>query len=242
MKPIIVSRRLYFSVSLCAAQRSPQTGVVFISYVWAKRTSAEIFRWYLRNYYRLHSEGMGKILFSQVSVCLSRRMVLPSGWPRVPLPPCVMGGGGYPYPSQSGYPILPIGGTPFPGLDGGYPIPRSRWGYPVPRSGWGTPSQVRTGVPLMQTWVGGYPRPDVGTGQGGTPNRNSIACTCNAAGGGMPLGFTQEDFLVIFYFLLLFARVGDRRISLKTRFRACNVYFMRSLPLFVVKQFRNSFD
>ena len=30
---------------------------------------------------------------------------------------------------------------------------------------------------------------------GGTPNRKNIACTCYAASG-MPIAFTQEDFLV----------------------------------------------
>ena len=63
------------------------------------------------------------------------------------------------------------GGYPQPGLDGG----RGTWGNPPPaRSGWcggGTPS---TPPPIGQS---------------------SIVSTCYAAGG-MPLAFTQEDFLV----------------------------------------------
>ena len=64
------------------------------------------------------------------------------------------------------------------GGGGGYHLPRSRWeGYPLLRSRQGvSPSQVQVG--------------------GGT-YWNSIACTCYAAGG-MPLAFTQEDFLVSF--------------------------------------------
>ena len=52
------------------------------------------------------------------------------------------------------------------------------------------------GTPVL-TWDGGTPHQGQVPGQdwGGTPNWNSIACTCYAAGG-MPLAFTQEDFLV----------------------------------------------
>ena len=60
------------------------------------------------------------------------------------------------------------------------------WGDPISGLGrGGTPSQV---------WVGGYPI----SGLGGVPPP-SIASTCYAAGG-MPLAFTQGDFLVAFIF------------------------------------------
>ena len=59
-------------------------------------------------------------------------------------------------------------GVPQPGLNGrGYPIP-----------GVGVPSQV---------WMVGGTQPPI--------RQSSIASTCYAAGG-MPLAFTQEDFLV----------------------------------------------
>ena len=66
------------------------------------------------------------------------------------------------------YPISGLGrGYPIPGLDGG-------GGVPHPRSGWcgGVP-----GVPPLPT------------------RQSSIASTFYAAGG-VPLAFTQEDFLV----------------------------------------------
>ena len=79
-------------------------------------------------------------------------------------------GGGYPVPG------LWVRGYPIPGLGRGYPPARSgRWGGGVP---W-VPPTTRTG------W-GTHP-----------PSRqSSIASTCYAAGG-MPLAFTQEDFLVL---------------------------------------------
>ena len=85
------------------------------------------------------------------------------------------------------------GGTPIQ-LMGGTPSLPDRGGTPHPRSGRGVPpSQVRMGgstpIPGQD---GGYPHPR--SGRGGTPNWNSTACTCYAAGG-MPLAFTQ-DFLV----------------------------------------------
>ena len=54
--------------------------------------------------------------------------------------------------------------------------------------------------------VGGYPGipPRPGLDDRGTPppiRQSSIASTCYAAGG-VPLAFTQEDFLVLTYFLL----------------------------------------
>ena len=63
--------------------------------------------------------------------------------------------------------------------DGEYPLPRSgQEGMSLPRSGWGVP--------------------DLGPGLRVPSNQNSIACTCYAAGG-MPLAFTQKDFLVRFW-------------------------------------------
>ena len=80
------------------------------------------------------------------------------------------------------------GGVPGPGLDGGR----------------GVPGQVQPG--------GGVPGPGLDGGEGGVPGPHLdggegtpkffffffyTACTCYTAGG-MPLAFTQEDFLVIF--------------------------------------------
>ena len=73
-----------------------------------------------------------------------------------------------------------------------------RDGTPILPDGGGVPpSQVRMGggcIPILGHNRGrGVPHVQVRTG--GTPNRNSTACTCCAAGS-MPLAFTQEDFLV----------------------------------------------
>ena len=90
-------------------------------------------------------------------------------------------------------PQVQVGGTPSQVQVGGYPIPGpGRWGYPIPGPGpgrGGTPSQV-WGDTLSQVWGGysGYPP--------------GIASTCYGyAAGGMPLAFTQEDFLVFVLFL-----------------------------------------
>ena len=124
-------------------------------------------------------------------------------------------GGGTPYsPDGGGTPSFPTGEVPPSFLMGGTPI-QSQWGYP--------PSQVRTRSTPSQVRMGsspqGYPHPDLGwlmppppfsrmgiphaiqvrsevRTEMGTPIWNSIACTCYAAGG-MPLAFTQEDFLVV---------------------------------------------
>ena len=61
---------------------------------------------------------------------------------------------------------------------GGSTVILPDWGYPHPRLGQGA----------------GYPHPR--SGRGHTPDQNSTACTCYAAGG-MPLAFTQ-DFLVCY--------------------------------------------
>ena len=99
-----------------------------------------------------------------------------------------MGGEGTPSQVRmgGGYPLARSGqeGTPFPGWDeGGVCHPRSGWRYPFPGQYGGY-----LGYPLSVAWG---PR----SGWGGTPNWNSMACTCLAAGG-MPLAFTQEDFVV----------------------------------------------
>ena len=95
------------------------------------------------------------------------------------------GGGGT--PSQVWLGGYPMGwGTPpdlrwstLPDLGWGTPPPDLGWGTPPPNLGWGTPPRPGTG----------YPPPP------------SIASTCYGyAAGGMPLAFTQEDFLVFVYF------------------------------------------
>ena len=92
---------------------------------------------------------------------------------------------------------------------GGYPVPSLGRGVPQPRSGrGGTPSQVSPegdkGPPVLEWGYPpgsgmGYPPPDLGWGTPQTWDRvpsPSIGSTCYAVGG-MPLAFTQEDFLVI---------------------------------------------
>ena len=111
-----------------------------------------------------------------------------------------------------GYPISGLdlgGGNPIPGPDGGYLIPGpDGGGYPILLMG-GTPSKIRMGgtwdgvphsrldgsTPLdgsypIQDWMG-YPCPRLD----GVPPPISKASTCYAVGG-VPLAFTQEDFLV----------------------------------------------
>ena len=121
-------------------------------------------------HYRPPSEGWGKVIFS---VC-----------PHLP-----WGGGGT--TSQvwvGGYPISGLG-RGGPGGGGGTPSQVQVGGYPIPGPGrGGTPSQVQ---------VGGYPIPGPGRGVPVVPPPG-IASTCYGyAAGGMPLAFTQEDFLVI---------------------------------------------
>ena len=81
---------------------------------------------------------------------------------------------------MQGYPIGKDGGTPFSGL----------------RRGTLHPDLEE--VPNCPNLGRGITHPDLSPGQEevGTPNWNNIACTCYAAGG-MPLAFTQEDFLVL---------------------------------------------
>ena len=74
------------------------------------------------------------------------------------------------------------GGGPDPALEGEYLI--------QPWTGGGIP---------IQSWMGGYPISGGGTPCPGTPP--GIASTCYGyAAGGVPLAFTQEDFLVSFSF------------------------------------------
>ena len=117
--------------------------------------------------------GSMPLAFTQEDFLVTNHIQKGGGWYRVP----------YSHPSWQGVPILP---------ERGYPHP-SQWGreYPHP---------VLMGVPHPVP-MGGYPHPRSGSpprqqeGGGGTPNWNSIACTWQSAGG-MPLAFTQEDFLV----------------------------------------------
>ena len=140
-------------------------------------------------------------------------------------PSQVWTGGGNPIPGpDGGYPIPgPDRGYPIPGLDGERVPHSADGGYPHPKSGQGG----YPGVPPIQDWMGypclrldGYPSPiqdwmgypqtgwDTAlskTGWGtpspsktgwGTPPPISKASSCYSAGG-VPLAFTQEDFLVI---------------------------------------------
>ena len=91
-------------------------------------------------YYLLHSEEMGKVLFSQVSVCPHFQGGTPFWLMEGGTPSFLIG---VPHPSQwEGTSILPNGGIAiFPGGDGGtHP---SRQGYP--------PSQVRMVYPPVGT-------------------------------------------------------------------------------------------
>ena len=146
----------------------------------------------LSRHYRPRTYVRREVMFSQVCVCSGGVPHLRSGG----VPHLRSGGvGGYPISGLGGYPIsgrgwgvphLRSGGYPISGLGGvlhlrsrGVPHLRSR-GVPHLRSGGGTPSQV-WGVPQV------------------TPPPPGIASTCYGyAAGGMPLAFTQEDFLVSF--------------------------------------------
>ena len=100
-----------------------------------------------------------------------------------------------------------VGGTPSSWW-GGTPLSRSGWGvtpsswwgyHPLPRSGrGGYPIQLMGGTPFpgLDGW-GIPPGKGVSPWQGYPPQKTSTACTWYTAGG-MPLAFTQEDFLVSF--------------------------------------------
>ena len=145
------------------------------------------------------SKGWGKVLFS---VCLSVHTS--------------MGGRGYPVPGLGGGGTLSQiwwgGGTPSqvwmvggtkctarPGLDGVPPTIMTGWGtlplwldgYPPTMTGWVTPLHHHDWMGYPSPWLDGVP-----------PIRQSnITSTCYAAGS-MPLAFTQEDFVVLYYFQL----------------------------------------
>ena len=95
-----------------------------------------------------------------------------------------------------GVPYVVDGGTPSQVLTGGYLIPDPDGGYPIPGpDGGGTSSQVHTGgtphsgldwVAPVQDWMG-FPSPCQDTDQHSGYLLH---------GGGVPLAFTQEDFLV----------------------------------------------
>ena len=126
-----------------------------------------------------------------------------SGWWGEYLIPGLVGGG-YPIPGLDG------GGYPIPGLDGGgYPIlgldgggyPRRYLGYP-PGQVWMVGGTWYEGTP-HHDWMG-YAPPHHHDWMGYPPPHTSIASTCYAVGG-MPLAFTQEDFLVV-SFLCVFIK------------------------------------
>ena len=132
-------------------------------------------------------------------------------------------GGGYPIELTRGGGITSqvwAAGYPIPGLDGegGYPIPGAGEGYPMqlmgvphPRSGWrrypipgpgggGVPYPADQGGTPSQVWAGGTPsQVQVGVPHPPVRRQSSIASTCYVADG-MPLAFTQEDFLVFVSF------------------------------------------
>ena len=126
--------------------------------------------------YRPHSEGMGRVLFSQMSVS-----------------PNYGGGGHTPIQSTGSTPVhqdsMEVALLP--------PPIKTEWGMGVPPppmsglDGGTTPSRLDGGTPLS------------GLGGGTTPppppppirRQSSRVSTCYAVGG-MPLAFTQEDFLV----------------------------------------------
>ena len=105
-----------------------------------------------------------------------------------------LGGGGTYLPRSGGTYLPGGGGYLLSGLDGRVPTQVWVGGYLL-RSGWGyLPWEGGGG-----TYLGRYPLPRIGTPppRVGTPppHQNSIACACYAVGG-MPLAFTQENFLV----------------------------------------------
>ena len=121
---------------------------------------------------------------------------------------------------MGGYPIPGLGrGYPIPGLDG---VPPWTWDrVPPPDLGQGTPLQTWDGVPPSWTWDRVPPRtwdgippldlgwgtPQPGTGylpltRSGLDRAAQRTASTWYAAGGVPLAFTQEDFLVVFFFLI----------------------------------------
>ena len=165
--------------------------------------------------------------------------------------PSQVWGGGYPISGLGGIPGTPLGlgipliwdgvpptlgwGTPRPGM--GYPqtwdgVTPQTWDGVPPRPEMGNPKTwdgvpPRPGMGSPQTWDGVPPRPEMGY----PPTRQiSIVSTCYAAGG-MPLAFTQEDFLVPNTF----------RSHWKNNFANLIAYFLKyflMLELFKEKQWK----
>ena len=121
---------------------------------------------------RIQRTGKGNIFTLYVSPNLDRGEGIPSQ----------VVGGGYPITGLEGGTSSQVwtGGTPSQVWMGEYPIPGlDGGGYPR------VPGLDR--VPPTQDWMG-YPPPPI--------RQSRIERTCYAAGG-MPLAFTQEDFLVV---------------------------------------------
>ena len=167
---------------------------------------------------------MGKVMFSVCVSVHTRRGGTPSSWWWRGTLSSWWWGVPHPADGRGGYPIqLVVGGTPAWTWMGGYlgyplaggPHP----GYPLAGGPtWGTPQQGEphlwyplAGGPTQGTPAGGPTWGTIPPGRGsptwGTPHRGtppgvpppppptSTACTCYTVGG-MPLAFTQEDFLV----------------------------------------------
>ena len=119
---------------------------------------------------------MGKVI---VSLCLSvhTRGYLP--WPN---------GVSTLARSRQGVPTLAGGYLPWLGPDGGVPILAG--GYPKVATP--HPGQVR--IHPSQVRDGGYPKVGTPPGQGRYPTLRPRTCY---TAGGMPLMFTQEDFLIL---------------------------------------------
>ena len=136
------------------------------------------------------SEGWGRYYFHR---CLSIHTCGGYPSPRIfqSLVPGPFQGGGTPVLAKGrGYFLPQLGqdrDTPQPGQDWGTPLGRTGLGHLPPARTWlgYLPSQDITGYPLGQDRTEVPPPP---------PRQNSRANTCYAAGG-MPLAFTQEDFL-----------------------------------------------
>ena len=98
-------------------------------------------------------------------------------------------GQGCPHPFQWGYPhpTYLMRGTPIPALDkGNIPIPgQKREDNLYPWWAWGRGTPIPGQDSCSPSQVGQVPGQDSGRG---SPNWNSIACTCYTAGG-MPLAF-----------------------------------------------------